>query len=111
MQNIRHARFVFVRSPSTPGGPPTTIPGSTGLGCYQVGGFSRFVGLFSTVGSMTLRWQLGAHSGDYMVSSAVVINSGGCTVDFLNYGLYAEFTITAANSQTPDFLILGEPIR
>jgi hypothetical protein len=29
----------------------------------------------------------------------------------LNYGVYANFTVTAAVSMAPDFLIMGEPIR
>jgi hypothetical protein len=60
MQNIRHGRFALFVSPSVPGGSNTTIPGLTDLGTYQCGGFSRFVGMFSTVRSMTLRWQIGA---------------------------------------------------
>jgi hypothetical protein len=67
--------------------------------------------MFSTVGSMTLRWQMGVHSGDYQVTSSVVINSGGSIFDQMNYGIYANFTITAASSQTPKFLIMGEPLR
>ena len=60
---------------------------------------------------MTLRWQMGVHSGDYQVTSSVVINSGSLVFDQLNYGLYANFTITAANSQTPKYLMRGEPLR
>jgi hypothetical protein len=108
MTNARHGRFCFFRSPATAGGSPTTIPGSTDQGTYQCAGFSRFVGLFSSVGSMTLRWQMGVHSGDYQVTSSIVINSGGNVFDQLNVGLYTNFTITAANSQTPDFLLMGE---
>ena len=111
MKNIRHGRFAFFRSPVTPGGSSTTIPGSTDLGTYQTGGFSRLTGLFSVVGSMTLQYRMGVHSGNYQVTSSVVINSGGSILDVINYGLHANFTITAANSQTPTFLLLGEPIR
>jgi hypothetical protein len=32
-------------------------------------------------------------------------------MDVLNYGLYANFTLTAAVSMAPDFLMLGEPVR
>jgi hypothetical protein len=67
--------------------------------------------MFSSVGSMTLRWQMGVHSGDYQVTSSVVINSGATTFDQVNYGLYVNFTVTAANSQAPRFFLLGEPIR
>jgi hypothetical protein len=69
------------------------------------------VGLFQSVGSMTLRWQMGVHSGDYQVTSSIVINSGNTVFDQLNYGLYVNFTITAANSQTPKYLMIGEPLR
>ena len=109
--DARHARFALFRSPQTPAGSPTTIPGSTDLGTYQVGGFSRFVGMFSSVGSLTLRWQMGTHSGDYQVTSSIVINSGASVFDQVNYGLYVNFAVTAANSQTPDYLMIGEPLR
>ena len=111
MNNVRHGRYTFFRSPQTPGGSPTGINSGTDFGTYQVGGFSRFVGLFSTVGSTTLQWKMGAHSGDYQVTSSMVINSGSSILDVLNYGVYANFQITAATSQAPKFLILGEPIR
>ena len=111
MTNIRHGRFVFTQSPRVPAGSPTTIPGSTDLGTYQVGGFSRFVGMLSTVGSMTLRWQMGVHSGDYIVSSSILVSSGLTLFDQLNVGLYVNFTVIAANSQTPKFVLIGEPIR
>jgi len=29
----------------------------------------------------------------------------------LNYGLYVNFTITAARSQAPTYVLLGEPLR
>ena len=90
---------------------PTTIPGSTDLGTYQVGGFSRFCGMFLSVGSMTLQWRLGVHSGDYQVTSSIVINSGASVFDQINYGLYVNFTITAANSQVPKYVIVAEPLR
>lgn len=111
MTNARHARFAFFRSPSSPGGSPTTIPGSTDLGTFQCGGFSRFVGMFSTVGSMTLRWQMGIHSGDYQVTSSILISSGNTIFDQLNFGVYVNFAIISANSQTPDFLVMSEPMR
>jgi hypothetical protein len=64
-----------------------------------------------TVGSMTLRYAMGVFSGDYQVTSSIAINSGGNVVDVLNVGLFVEWTFTAANSQTPDFLVMGEPLR
>ena len=111
MSNIRHGRKVFFRSPSLPGGSPTTIPGSTNLGTYQCGGFSRFTGVFGSVGSMMLQWQMGVHSGDFQVTSSILISSGNSIFDQLNYGVYVNFSIIAANSQTPDFLMMGEPLR
>jgi hypothetical protein len=60
---------------------------------------------------MTLRWQMGVHSGNFQVTSSIVINSGATIFDQLNYGIYVNFTVTAANSQTPTFFLLGEPIR
>lgn len=65
----------------------------------------------SSIGSMTLQWWLGVHSGDFQVTSSIVINSGITIFDQLNYGLYAEFGFIAANSQTPRFLLIGEPLR
>jgi hypothetical protein len=109
--NIRHGRFAFFRSPSTPNGKNTTVISGTDLGTYQTGGFSRLTGIFSTVGSMTLRYQIGVHSGNYQVTSSVVINSGASVFDVLNFGLYVNFTVTQANSQVPTFLVMGEPIR
>jgi hypothetical protein len=111
MSNIRHGRKVLFRSPPTPGGNATTIPESTDLGTYQVGGFSRFTGLFQSVGSMTLRWQMGVHSGNFQVTSSIVINSGATIFDQLNYGIYVNFTVTAANSQTSTYVSFGESLR
>jgi len=31
-------------------------------------------------------------------------------MDVLNYWLYANFTLTAEQSQAPDFLMMGEPL-
>ena len=60
---------------------------------------------------MTLQWQMGLHSGDFQVTSSILISSGNSTFDQVNFGIYANFTIIAANSQTPDYLVMGEPIR
>jgi len=67
--------------------------------------------VFGSVGSMTLQWQMGVHSGDFQVTSSVVISSSQTIFDQVNYGIYANFSIIAANSQTPDYLVMGEPIR
>ena len=111
MQNVRHARFALFRNPATPGGTPSRVDSGSDLGTFQVGGFSRFVGMFQSVGSLTLQWRMGVHSGDYQVTSSMVINSGNVIFDQLNYGVYVNFTITAANSQTPKYLMIGEPLR
>ena len=81
------------------------------MGVYQTGGFSRFTGMVQAVGSMTLQWRMGVHSGRYLATSSVLISSGNNIFDQLNYRIYTEFGFTAANSQTPDFLVMGEPIR
>ena len=60
---------------------------------------------------MTLQWRMGTHSGDYQVTSSVLISSGSSIFEVANFGVYAEWAITAANSQTPHFLVMGEPIR
>jgi hypothetical protein len=107
--NIRHGRYVFLRSPATPGGSPVGINSGTDLGTFQVGGFSRFTGMFSGISSVTIQYRMGTHSGDYMVSSTFVVNSGPQVIDVLNYGLYANFSVFASQSQAPDFLMMGEP--
>jgi hypothetical protein len=67
--------------------------------------------MFGSVGSMTLRRQMGVHSGEYQVTGSVVTNSGGTIFDQLNYGPYVNFTVTGANSQTPRYIVMGEPVR
>lgn len=107
----QHNRTTFFQSPGLPGGSATTIPGSTGLGVYNTGGYARFVGLFSIVGSITLQYRMGVFSGNYQVTSSVVVNSGGSSIDVLNLGRFTEFTFSAANSQTPTYYIMGETVR
>src|SRR5262245_694036 len=109
--NVRHGRFALFRNPATPGSTPSRVDSGSDLGTFQVGGFSRFTGMFQTVGSLTLQWRMGVHSGDYQVSSSVVINSGNTVFDALNLGLYVNFSITQGTSQAPRFLIIAEPIR
>jgi hypothetical protein len=111
MNNVRHGRFALFRNPATPAGTPTRVDSGTDFGTFQVGGFSRFVGMFSGITSMTIRYRMGAHSGDYMVSSTFMVNSGPQLFDVLNFGLYANFDVFAATSQAPKFLVMGEPIR
>ncbi len=89
-----------------------SVPGSTNLGTFSTGGYARFTGMFSATGSMTVQWQMGVASGNYQVTSSVVINSGPGTIfDQLSYGRHTNFTITAANSQAPTYFVSGEPMR
>jgi hypothetical protein len=111
MQNVRNGRLVFVRSQARPGGTPTGIDSGTDLGTFQCGGFARLVGMWGGISSATLRYQMGVQSGDYQVSSSFVVNSGPQLFDVLNFGVYVNFTVTAAQSNAPDFLIMGETFR
>jgi hypothetical protein len=90
---------------------PGALVGSTGLGVYKTDKHSRFTGLFSIVGSATLQWRYGVSSGQYQVTSSVVINSGAVVFDQLSYGRYVEFGFNSVNSQTPSYFIAGEPLR
>jgi hypothetical protein len=111
MTNVKHGRFALFRSPTIPGSGPTGINSGSDLGTYQVGRFSRFTGMWSGISSATIRYRMGVHSGDYHVSSSFVVNSGPSVFDALNYGLYVNFQVTAALSQAPRLVIIGEPIR
>lgn len=89
-----------------------SVPGSTGLGTFYVAGYSRFAGLFNIVGSITLQYQMGVNSGTYQVSSTFTVNSGGSNFDVLNFGHYAQFTISVANSQDGVVaFVYGDPSR
>ena len=77
----------------------------------QPGQYSRFTGLWSTVGSLTLRLRSGVASGSFQVSSVFAINSGPGTFDVLNYGQVLDVAITAANSTVYSLLVNGEPLR
>jgi hypothetical protein len=68
--------------------------------------------MISLIGSATIRYQMGATSGTYLVSSSFVVNSGPNTIDYLNYGHAVDWAITAINSQVVSgILIYGEPVR
>jgi hypothetical protein len=54
---------------------------------------------------------MGVHSGDYQVASSFVVNFGPQLFDVLNYGVYVNFSVTAAQSNAPDFIVIGEPLR
>jgi hypothetical protein len=89
----------------------TGIVNSVGLGVYNVAGFCRFAGLFTVTGSVNFQWRMGVSSGSWSATSSTVINSGGFILDNLIFGNYAEFSFTAANSQTPTYMVAGEAIR
>jgi len=109
--NVKHGRFAFFRSPLIPGGNNTTVVSGSDLGTVQTGGFSRITGMFNIVGSMTLQFRSGVHSGNFQITSLTTLNSGSSVLDMLNWGLYLNVQVTAANSQTPTFVVMGEPLR
>jgi len=89
-----------------------SVPGSTGFGVHDVQQYSRFTGLISCIGSITVRYQLGISSGAYQVTSSFVANSGGSSFDVLNPGgRFADISVSAANSQVLAFGFIGEPLR
>lgn len=90
-----------------------SIPGSTALVAANAQPYSRFTGIVSIIGSVTVQYRLGVNSGTYQVSSTFVANSGGSVFDVLNIGgNVVDWTFTAANSQANVVInIVGEPIR
>ncbi len=87
-----------------------TITGSTNVGisaCVDVGYFTNFSGLYSVVGSITFQIRSGVASGSFQVTSASTINSGTGIISAPNYGKFADFVITAANSQASLCLLLN----
>ena len=88
-----------------------TTGGSADFGQFSVARYSRFTGLWSTVGSLTLRYRMGVASGAFQVSSTIAVNSGPGVIDVLNYGQFADFAITAARSTVYNLLVNGEPLR
>ena len=82
------------------------------FGAFNVNRFSRFTGLASTTGSMTVRYRSAIDSGQWLVSSTFVVNSGPTLIDVLNVGARTvNWDITAANSQIYTIGILAEPVR
>ena len=103
-----HARQALVRNTAL------SMTGSAGssFGVFDAGKFSRLAGVLSIVGSATFRYQMGADSSAFQVSSTFVVNSGGSIFDVLNYGNHVNLSLSAAASQTGAVvLIYGEPIR
>ncbi len=54
---------------------------------------------------MTLAYRMGIESGNLLVTSSTVINSGNSVFDVINYGRYTNFQITAGTSQAPTFFL------
>ena len=102
-----HSRRVLISAVSS----GITTGGSADLGQFEVRQFSRFTGLFSTVGSLTFRTRTGVTSGSYQVSSNFAANSGASVYDALNFGQFAYFDITTAQSTIYSVAIQGEPLR
>lgn len=102
--NTRRVLFSAVNSTAT---------GSTGFGEFStVGAYARFSGVIDIrAGSATVRYRMGPQSGNYIVSSTFVANSGGSVFDVLNYGRTADFGFTAANSTLFSIVIFGQPQR
>lgn len=99
-----------------------TQGGSVNFGQFEVGGFSRFTGLIqaSSVGvnGLTFRYRFGPQSGGpWLVSSQMIVSSGnnafsGSVLDIVNYGQFAQFALTGADSTTLySFHLAGEPLR
>ena len=85
--------------------------GTVDFGTFRSDKFSRLVGLFSVVGSFTLRYQMGVDSGTYQVSSSTTVNSGGSVLDVLQYGRFLNLGFTSVVSAVPTVYLAGEPIR
>ena len=90
-----------------------SVPGSMHLGTFDTGGYAKFAGFVSALGSVTVRYRMGITSATVaQVSSSFVINSGTGTFDVVNLGMRTEFWLSAANSQVlPSIMIFGEASR
>lgn len=89
----------------------TTTGLAADYGTVDVARYSRFSGLYTTVGSIGVRFRSGVASGNLQVSSTFAANSGSGVIDMLNFGRYAAFDITGAHSTAFSLLIFGEPRR
>ena len=85
--------------------------GTIDFGTFPSDKFARLVGLFSVVGSFTFRFQQGASSGSYAVSSSSTVNSGGSVFDQVQYGPFLNLGFTAVVSSAPTVYLAGEPLR
>lgn len=77
------------------------LTGSAGatLAAQDAKFYRRFTGMISLIGSATFRYRMGPSSGNFIVSSTMIVNSGVAVVDVLNLGRYVDFALTAACSQ------------
>lgn len=89
----------------------TSSGGSSDFDIYDTSGFSRFTGMVSTVGSLSIRFQSGVASGVFMASSTHFANSSISTIDLLNFGRYGNIDITQARSTVFSLVVNGEPSR
>lgn len=85
--------------------------GTVDFGTFPSDKFARLVGIFSVVGSFTFRFQQGASSGSYAVSSSSTVNSGGSVFDQVQYGPFLNLGFTAVVSSAPTVYLAGEPVR
>ena len=67
--------------------------------------------MFHVTGSATVRFRMGAQSGNYLVSSTFVVNSGGSEFDVLNRGANVEWIFSQANSTQFSAIIFGQVQR
>lgn len=87
-----------------------TGSGGAQLGSFSTIRFSSIGGLVSGIGSMTLQVQHCANSGSTIVTSSVVINSGGACFSFASFGRTTNFNISQAASQSLNAIfIYGQP--
>ena len=84
---------------------------SRDYGQFRTSEFTKFAGLWSTVGSLTLRIRSGVSSGVFQVTSTMAVNSGVAVFDFPNYAQWTYLDITAANSTVYSLLVQGEALR
>ena len=79
------------------------------LGTFNVQRYSSVAGMIQAVGSLTVQARFGISSGSFQVSSSFTANSGGSVFSLTNFGLFANFQVTAAASQNATILICGVP--
>lgn len=90
----------------------TVASGSTlDMGVFPGDKWSRVAGMFSVVGSFTFRYQMQSISGTTLVTSTLVVNSGGQILDAINYGEYIGLGFTQVVSSQPRVFLYGEPTR